>query len=46
MNNTPRVSVVIPVFNCEEYIETTIASVLHQTEENIEVIVVDDCSND
>lgn len=46
MNNTPRVSVVIPVFNSEEYIETTIASVLHQTEENIEVIVVDDCSND
>ena len=46
MNNTPRVSVVIPVFNSEQYIEKAITSVLHQSEKNIELIVVDDCSTD
>lgn len=46
MNNTPRVSIVIPVFNSEKYIEAAITSVLQQTEKNIELIIVDDCSND
>lgn len=46
MKSIPRVSVVIPVFNSEKYIEEAIASVLQQTENNIELIVVDDCSSD
>lgn len=42
----PKVSVIIPSFNCELYIAETIASVLNQTHKDIEVIVVDDGSTD
>ncbi|HDI3253210.1 glycosyltransferase family 2 protein [Vibrio cholerae] len=40
------VSILVPVYNREEYIEETIDSALIQTYTNIEVIVVDNCSTD
>ncbi len=42
----PLVSVIIPCYNCAEYIDDTLNSVLEQTEKNLEVICVNDGSTD
>lgn len=41
-----KVSIIIPVFNAEDKIETAIQSLINQTYRNIEILVVDDCSTD
>jgi glycosyltransferase involved in cell wall biosynthesis len=40
------ISIITPTYNCEEYISETIESVLNQTYEQWEMIIVDDCSTD
>lgn len=40
------VSIVVPVYNAEKMIERTISSVLKQTYQNWELILVDDCAKD
>ena len=40
------VSVIMPAYNAEEYIGEAISSILSQTYEKLELIVVEDCSTD
>ena len=43
---TPLVSVIMPAYNAEPFIEEAIASVIAQTVADWELIVIDDCSTD
>lgn len=46
MGNTPFISVIMPVYNSEEYLDTSIQSVLNQSFRDLELILVNDCSRD
>lgn len=46
MNTTPKVSVIIPIFNTELYLSQCLTSVCEQTYCNIEIILVNDGSTD
>ncbi|MER1999959.1 MAG: glycosyltransferase family A protein, partial [Lysinibacillus sp.] len=41
-----KVSIIVPVFNGEEYIEETIKSILNQNFQDFELIIIDDGSTD
>lgn len=42
----PDVSIIIPVYNAEKYIEKCINSLINQTDNNLEFIFINDCSSD
>lgn len=44
--NSPKVTVIVPVYNAERTIQTAFNCILAQTWTNLEVLVVDDCSTD
>lgn len=41
-----KVSVLMTVYNCEDYVKDSIRSILGQTHSNLELIIIDDKSND
>lgn len=41
-----KISIILPVYNGEKYLAKSIESCLNQTFKNIELIIVNDCSND
>ena len=46
LNNTPLVSVIMPVYNFEQFISNSTASILNQSYTNFEFIIIDDASTD
>ena len=46
MKNTPLVSIIIPVYNVEQYLDQCMETVLGQTYSNLDIILVDDGSKD
>ena len=45
-NIIPEISVLMPVYNCQPYIEESVNSILNQTFTDFEFIIIDDCSTD
>jgi succinoglycan biosynthesis protein ExoO len=45
-SDSALVSVIMPVYNCEQYLTTSITSCLMQEHQNWELIMIDDCSTD
>ena len=46
MNNSPYFSIIVPMYNAEKYIRICVNSILMQTFQDFELIIVDDCSTD
>lgn len=46
ISNKSLVSVIMPVYNAEKYLEKAITSILAQTYENLEILIADDASTD
>lgn len=46
MKNSPLISVIMSVYNEEQYVENAVRSILNQTVQNFEIIIYDDCSTD
>ena len=41
-----KISVILPVYNCELYIKKCLNSLVNQTLQDIEIIIINDCSTD
>ena len=45
-SSAPLISVIMPVYNGSEFLQTSIESVLNQTESRFELLAIDDASTD
>ena len=43
---SPLISVIMPAYNVEKYVDQAIASILNQTHKSLELIIINDCSTD
>lgn len=46
LQSAPKVSVIVPVYNTELYVERAIVSLMEQTLDNVQFIIIDDGSKD
>lgn len=46
MNEAPLISVIVPVYKVERYLDRCVQSIVNQTYKNLEIILVDDGSPD
>ena len=46
MQNEPLISVIVPVYKAEQYLDRCVQSIVDQTYKNLEIILVDDGSPD
>lgn len=46
MNKKPLISVILPVYNAQNFIKESVASILSQSYNNFELIIINDCSFD
>lgn len=46
INNNPLISIAMATYNGSSYLANQLDSIISQTYKNIEIIIVDDCSND
>lgn len=46
LSTSPKITVLLPVYNCELYIKTAVESILNQTFTNFELLIIDDASTD
>ena len=46
VKDNPAVSIIVPVYNVEKYLDRCLSSLLSQTLKNVEIILVDDGSPD
>lgn len=42
----PKTSIIIPVYNTEEFVEEAVRSIMNQTLQDIEIIIINDGSTD